>query len=144
QLEAEKARNEAVAANIHLEHQTKFMAEAQEKLKESEIDSAEIEQLFKNEKIIDKEISNFKQFISDISPQFVQLLEQKAAPGRLTNDEIKLASCVAMKMDNKQIADIFGISQDYVRTKKARLKKKLNLSYEENLSDLAGDSFQNS
>jgi hypothetical protein len=56
------------------------------------------------------------------------------------NDDMSLIDSAKTVIDRaEQIADIFGISQDYVRTKKARLKKKLNLSYEENLSDLVND-----
>ncbi|MDR1763087.1 MAG: hypothetical protein LBR64_03925 [Dysgonamonadaceae bacterium] len=134
-LEAEKARSETIAANLHVEHHKKILSEARQKLKENRIENSEIEQLFRNENVIDKDFSSFKQFLSETSPQFVLALKEKAAPNKLTNDDIKLASCIRLNMDNKQIADILRLSQDYVRTKKARLKSKLNLAKGEKLEN---------
>lgn len=132
-LEAEKAQNQAVTANLHLEYQQKILSEAKQQIKESKLTNQEIEQIFRKEKHTDKEFSDFKQFLSEISPQLVRALNQKANPDKLTNSEIRLASCIRMNMDNKQIADFLSISQDYVRIKKTRLKNKLHLRKEDKL-----------
>jgi hypothetical protein len=140
-LEAEQAKIEAVAANLHLEHNEKIISAAKQKLKDSKIEDSELDKLIKNEKFINKNLNDFKKFIAELSPQFVFDLKQKAAPNKLTNDDIKLASCIRMNMDNKQIADIFHLSQDYVRTKKARLKRKLNIATNEKIETFIADIY---
>ena len=53
----------------------------------------------------------------------------------LTDNDLKLASMIAMDMSNKEIAISKNISQDSVKKNKYRLKKKLNLSQDFDLKE---------
>lgn len=69
--------------------------------------------------------------LGDVSQQFVGALSKKHAD--LTDNDLKLASFVLMKMTNSEIAISRGISVNSVKQNKYRFKKKLGLEADEDL-----------
>lgn len=71
--------------------------------------------------------------IDEFNNRFLETLKTKF-PG-LTNSEIQLCGMLRLRMSNKEIAAIRGSSYESVRVSRYRLRKKLNLSSDENISD---------
>lgn len=74
---------------------------------------------------------DFKLYFEDLNPLFIKHLSL-AHPG-LTHMDIKYCCFLKMNLSTDEIRCIFGISQESVRTHKYRLKKKLELSKDQNL-----------
>ncbi|MGB0430987.1 MAG: response regulator [Bacteroidia bacterium] len=81
---------------------------------------------------VEKEWSRFKQVFENVHKGFYLKLDQKHAD--LTPSERKLSALFKLGLDSKEIADVLGISQDSLKTARHRLRKKLNLNPDENLT----------
>ena len=90
---------------------------------------------------INKEISqrikgetwkNFETYFNNVHAGFISNLLGRFP--NLSPAEIKLASLIRLQLSSKDIASIIFISVDSVKTARNRLRKKLNLSSEDNLT----------
>ncbi len=80
----------------------------------------------------DKEWENFKLRFEEVHGGFFSTLAQKCP--NLGNAEVKLCALIRLNMNLKEASQILGISPDSVKTSRYRIRKKLGLSTEENLS----------
>lgn len=74
---------------------------------------------------------DFKLYFENVNPNFIKQLSSMH-PG-LTPMDIKYCCFLKMNLSTDEIRHVLGISQESVRTHKYRLKKKLDLSKEEDL-----------
>ena len=95
----------------------------QEQLKEDVIDSLFLDG--------DKEV--FGYYFEDQHKGFYEALK-KYAPS-LTNNDLRLCSLTRMRLSLKETAEILNLSVDAVKSGRYRVRKKLNLEADENLSD---------
>lgn len=88
-------------------------------------------------KLIDKSLNNhdnwelFKEAFNNADRKFLKKLK-KTHPNLSPND-IKLCAYLRLNLSSKEIAPLFNISSRSVEIKRYRLRKKMNLSHEENL-----------
>ncbi|MGE0588139.1 MAG: tetratricopeptide repeat protein [Cyclobacteriaceae bacterium] len=82
---------------------------------------------------IDKEWDDFKLRFEEVHAGFFEQL--KAEYPELSNSDLRLCSLLRLNMTMKESAKILGISTDSVKTSRYRLRKKLNLDRDENLTD---------
>jgi len=75
---------------------------------------------------------NFEVYFNNVHPNFFSNLLSKFPD--LTPAEIKLASLIHLQLSTKEISSIIFISADSVKTARNRLRKKLNLSPDDNLT----------
>ncbi|MDO1448242.1 tetratricopeptide repeat protein [Rhodocytophaga aerolata] len=82
---------------------------------------------------IDKDWEDFQRNFGEVHKDFYRIL--KAYYPDLTNHELKLCTLLKLNMNLKEAANIMGISPESVKKARYRLRKKFNLSREENLID---------
>lgn len=96
----------------------------------------QIDKLVENNLSTDEYWNDFVVHFTKINPHFFQLLQEKFPD--ITSNDLKLCAYIRMGMSTKQIAQILAISPRSVDMSKYRLKKKLNLSNEDSLSNFIG------
>ncbi|HYG51034.1 MAG TPA: hypothetical protein VD905_09020 [Flavobacteriales bacterium] len=83
--------------------------------------------------VTDKKLwEDFKLYFEEIDPGFLAQLAGRH-PG-LSSKDLKYCCYLKMNMDNDDIRSLLGINQESVRTHKYRLKKKLSLSKDQDLT----------
>lgn len=133
-----------------VESKNKKLQEFYEKIEQRNILISEIETAFSDYKssldiqgnlkqdIIDSldlkgESEIYNHYFEDQHKGFYETLK-KLAPD-LTNNELRLCSLTKMRMSLKETATVLNLSIDAVKSGRYRLKKKLNIGNEENLTD---------
>ena len=81
----------------------------------------------------DKEWTDFNTSFESINKNFYTRLKQ-AYPDISPND-LKICALIKMNLSIKEMAGILNISPDSVKTARYRLRKKLQLNTEDNLTD---------
>ncbi len=81
----------------------------------------------------DRDWNDFRETFEQVHQDFFQKLRQHSP--ELTSSETRLASLIKLNLPSKEVAAILGISQDSLRVARYRLKKKLPLKQEDNLSN---------
>jgi len=82
---------------------------------------------------LDAHWDNFKMHFSEVHPDFFSKL-QTAFP-EITQNELKHCAYIKMRLASKEIAQLTNISVKGMETARYRLKKKLNLSAEQDMND---------
>ena len=85
------------------------------------------------EKQIDENWDTFLQQFTDINPKFYKELNQQHEG--LTKNDFRLAALIRMNVNSKDIASILNISPEGVKKARYRLRKKLNLSSDDNMEN---------
>ncbi|PTB91088.1 hypothetical protein C9994_16155, partial [Marivirga lumbricoides] len=80
---------------------------------------------------IDKDWQDFKRHFEEVHTDFFTRLKSKFPD--ITSNELKLCALLKLNMNLKEAASIMGISPESVKTARYRLRKKLQLSKEDNL-----------
>ncbi len=86
---------------------------------------------------LDKDWQEFKIYFEQVHPEFFVILKEKYPD--LSNSELRLCALIKLNLTMKESATILGISPDSVKTARYRLRKKLGLVNEVNLSDFIRD-----
>jgi DNA-binding NarL/FixJ family response regulator len=81
----------------------------------------------------DKEWTDFNTHFESINKNFYSRIKQ-AFP-EISPNEMKICALIKMNLSSKEMASILNISPDSVKTARYRLRKKLNLNTEDNLTD---------
>jgi DNA-binding CsgD family transcriptional regulator len=89
---------------------------------------------------IDKDWEDFRMHFEQVHQDFFKLLKEQCPD--LSSGELKLCALIKLNMNMKETAAILGISSESVKTARYRLRKKLQLSHEENLIDFILDTDQ--
>ncbi|WP_169513336.1 tetratricopeptide repeat protein [Flexithrix dorotheae] len=82
---------------------------------------------------IDKDWEDFRLYFEQVHQNFLSTLKSEFP--EITHGELKLCTLLKLNLNLKEAASILGISPESVKTARYRLRKKLNLSREENLVD---------
>ena len=78
-----------------------------------------------------------KQNIEQVNYQFIKTL--KALHPDLTKTDVEICSLIRIGLSRKEVANLRNTSLEAVKTSRFRLKKKLNLSSDQNLNDYIND-----
>ena len=131
---ANKNRELAVST-MSLIKKNEFLTSIKNKLKASE-DSTKVKSVIKT---IDKDISEednwkfFKKAFSNADKDFFKKV--KAKHPDLTSNDLKLCAYLRLNLSSKEIAPLLNISVKSVEIKRYRLRKKMDLDRETNLTD---------
>ncbi|MCM8569824.1 LuxR C-terminal-related transcriptional regulator [Gramella jeungdoensis] len=131
---ANKSRELAVST-MSLIKKNEFLTSIKKKLKDSE-ESPKVKSVIKT---IDKDISEednwkfFKKAFSNADKDFFKKI--KAQHPDLTANDLKLCAYLRLNLSSKEIAPLLNISVKSVEIKRYRLRKKMNLDRETNLTD---------
>ena len=86
-----------------------------------------------SDKMANKSFEDFHDLFEKNHPNFYSKLQEKAEQ-KLTILDLKYCTYIFMNLSSKEIANIIHVSSNTVRTTKYRLKIKLNLGKDEDLS----------
>jgi len=137
QLEKEMANNnrELAATTMSLIKKNEFLSSIKDKLKNSQ-DRGEVKSVINT---IDKDISEkdtwnfFKKAFSNADKDFFQKV--KGQHPDLSANDLKLCAYLRLNLSSKEIAPLLNISVKSVEIKRYRLRKKMDLGRETNLTD---------
>jgi DNA-binding CsgD family transcriptional regulator/tetratricopeptide (TPR) repeat protein len=135
----ELARAEMDAARQQLVLFTDTLLEKNEQIEKLTLslqgqNEANTDELVHQTLLTEDDWNRFKDLFEKTHPGFFDKMKEKA-PG-ITAAEIRLAALVKLGLDNKQMASMQGISLGGVRSTKARLRQKMNLSGSEDLEQI--------
>ncbi|WBU89003.1 tetratricopeptide repeat protein [Cellulophaga omnivescoria] len=138
--EIEHKQKELASLTVHLVQKNTFTQELIENLKELKnnpdkfkLEFRRILMLLKKQTADDKDWDLFKSYFADVHNDFDNKL--KAIYTDISEKEIRLAAFLRMNLSTKEIAAIFNVLPDSILKSKYRLKKKLGLGKEIDLSD---------
>ncbi|MHA7843048.1 MAG: hypothetical protein ACX93I_06985 [Winogradskyella sp.] len=132
-------KKELASQTLHLVQKNTFIQELKEnleKIKKSpelfKVEFRRLVMLLKKESAEDKDWEVFKSYFSEVHNNFDNKI--KAIAKDITEKEVRLASFLRMNLSTKEIASMLNVLPDSVLKSKYRLKKKLKLSKEEDLT----------
>jgi len=132
-------KKELASQTLHLVQKNTFIQELKEnleKIKKSpelfKVEFRRLVMLLKKESAEDKDWEVFKSYFSEVHNNFDNKI--KAISKDITEKEIRLASFLRMNLSTKEIASMLNVLPDSVLKSKYRLKKKLELSKQEDLT----------
>ncbi len=98
-----------------------------------EISDSSLKKLQESVLLTDDDWKNFTHFFDTVYEGFLKRLKEKL-PG-LSPAETRFLALSKLKLTNKEMAAMLGVSTDAIRQARSRLKKKLNLSDENGLEE---------
>ncbi len=132
-------KRELTSQTLHLVQKNTFIQELRENLerikKSPELFKVEFKRivlLLKKENAEDKDWEVFKSYFSEVHNNFDTTL--RSLYKEITEKEIRLAAFLRMNLSTKEIASILNVLPDSVLKSKYRLKKKLDLDKDMDLS----------
>lgn len=138
-MEVEKYQKELLAESLLVNHKNKVLEDLRLFLIQTPRLSAYKQQL---ESILGsnpaQERPAFEAGIDDIHPTFYTRLQQRAN-NKLTPLDLEYCRMIFLKMSSKEMADILQVDPTTIRMGKYRLKRKLGLGKEEDLTDFIED-----
>ncbi|WP_299886713.1 tetratricopeptide repeat protein [uncultured Lacinutrix sp.] len=133
-------KKELASQTLHLVQKSTFIQELKsnlEKIKQSpdlfKIEFKRLIMLLKKENAEDKDWQVFKTYFSEVHNNFDNKI--KAIATDVSEKEIRLASFLRMNLSTKEIASMLNVLPDSVLKSKYRLKKKLQLEKEADLTE---------
>ncbi|WP_339659681.1 triple tyrosine motif-containing protein [uncultured Polaribacter sp.] len=140
-LNNEKLRNDIESKNRELATSTMSIIRKNEFLSsiKSDLVTGGKENLSKVVKIIDKNLNNtddwkmFQEAFNNADKKFLDKI--KAKHPELTPNELRLCAYLRLNLSSKEIAPLLNISPRSVEVKRYRLRKKMNLEHDENLTN---------
>jgi len=137
--EIEHKQKELTSQTLHLVQKNTFIQELMENLEnvknspdKFKTEFRRIVMLLKKENASDKDWEVFKTYFSEVHNDFDQKLKTLSAD--ISEKEIRLAAFLRMNLTTKEIAATLNVLPDSILKSKYRLKKKLGLDKETNLT----------
>ena len=93
----------------------------------------EIKKLFSKYTIQDNNWKDFDNYFESVNKNFYIRLKKKYP--EISSNDLKICALIKLNLSIKEMASILNISPDSVKTARHRLRKKLQLNTEENLTD---------
>lgn len=135
ELEIQAKSTEVAGKSLSIAKQSEMIDDIEEILgKETDIDKlkSDIKKVIKINAINKHEWEAFETNLSQIHNEFISSLTQKYP--NLTSKDLKLCIYLKMNLSSKEIAPLMNITYRGVELHRYRLRKKLNLTSEENLN----------
>ena len=138
--EMENKNKELAISTMSLIKKNEFLTSIKDRLKDSEDSSNKIRSVIRT---IDKDISEednwkfFKKAFSNADKDFFRKIKEKHPD--LTPNDLKLCAYLRLNLSSKEIAPLLNISVKSVEIKRYRLRKKMGLGRETNLTDYIMD-----
>ncbi|MDT0558822.1 tetratricopeptide repeat protein [Ichthyenterobacterium sp. W332] len=133
-------KKELASQTLHLVQKSTFIQELKEnleKIKKSpelfKVEFRRLVMLLKKESAEDKDWEVFKSYFSEVHNNFDHKI--KSIAGDISEKEMRLASFLKMNLTTKEIASMLNVLPDSVLKSKYRLKKKLGLNKETDLTE---------
>lgn len=140
-LNNERLKNEVESKNRELATSTMSIIKKNEFLNQikAELATGETKNVNKVIKIIDKDLNNsddwemFQQAFNNADKKFLRKIKTKHPD--LTPNDLRLCAYLRLNLSSKEIAPLLNISPRSVEVKRYRLRKKLNIDHDINLTN---------
>jgi DNA-binding CsgD family transcriptional regulator len=134
-MEVNRLQKELIVGSTHLERKNEMLEIIRERLKNGSaaLNDKEIQRLFADERKADDYFEDFTELLKNIHPDFFQKL-QDSAQQKLTALDLKYCTYIYMNLTSKDIAALMFVEPKTVRMTKYRLKQKLKLEKEVDLT----------
>jgi DNA-binding CsgD family transcriptional regulator len=119
------------ALALQMLRKNELLQELNEKLEQQS--QPEARQLISRELNREKEWDDFNLYFEGLNKNFFNRL--KEAFPEITPNDLRICALIKMNMSIKEMAAIMNISADSVKTARYRLRKKLQLNTEDNLTE---------
>lgn len=133
QSQKEMFQKQLMASVLQIESKNKILINIKSELANSQEDQKNINRIINNGIAIDDDFENFKQNFENVYPKFFTKLQLKAS-GELTQLDLKYCAYINMGLSAKEIANLLHVATTSVRMARYRLKQKLALDKEIDLS----------
>lgn len=137
--EIEFKKKELASQTLHLVQKNTFIQELKEnleKIKHSpelfKVEFRRLVMLLKKESAEDKDWEVFKSYFAEVHNNFDEKI--KSISDSITEKEIRLAAFIRMNLSTKEIASMLNVQPDSVKKSKYRLKTKLELGKDDDLT----------
>ena len=137
--EIEFKKKELASQTLHLVQKNTFIQELKEnleKIKHSpelfKVEFRRLVMLLKKESAEDKDWEIFKSYFAEVHNNFDEKI--KSIAESITEKEIRLAAFIRMNLSTKEIASMLNVQPDSVKKSKYRLKSKLDLGKDDDLT----------
>lgn len=133
-LEINRLHTELIAGISQLSTKSKTLDKIKQKLDvDKQLAKEEIKDLLLTDKIADKSFDDFSDLLQKVHPDFFSKLQEHANQ-KLTSLDLKYCTYILMDFSSKEIANIMHVESKTARSTKYRLKQKLTLSKEDDLT----------
>ncbi len=130
---------ELTSYTLHFIQKNKMLTDIEEKLRVTQNSSAqekniyiqELLSLIKSSSDFDKDWEDFKMIFEQVNNDFYRTLQNRFP--KLTPNELNLCALFKINLSSKEIAVMMGISPHGINTARYRLRKKMELSKDEDL-----------
>ncbi len=145
-LQSEQLKNELKYKNqeitnlaLHLSERNTFLTTIRKELAKLSSEDAKsvIKYIEQSLKVLESERKEFEEYIENINKAFYIKLRQLNPA--ITRNEERLAALLKLNLSSKEIATIFNITAKSIDMSRYRLRKKLNISKDENLVDFLNE-----
>lgn len=134
QNDIEHKESQLSAITIQMVEKNELLDEIKTILNKKEPTSeAELKKLVNKYTIQDNNWKDFDHYFESVNKNFYTRLKQKYP--EISANDLKICALIKLNLSIKEMATILNISPDSVKTARHRLRKKLQLSTEENLTD---------
>jgi len=130
-IQQEQLQKQALATSLQLNHKNSFINELKDKIKSD--NTTNLERFLKDERLTDDDFNEIQNIVQEVHPNLFKRLNE-ISKNKLTNQDLKYAAYIYLNMDNQQIANILKVEQKTVRMTKYRLKQKIGLEKEVDLT----------
>jgi len=134
QNDIEHKESQLSAITIQMVEKNELLDEIKTILNKKEPTSeSELKKLINKYTIQDNNWKDFDHHFESVNKNFYTRLKQKYP--EISSNDLKICALIKLNLSIKEMATILNISPDSVKTARHRLRKKLQLSTEENLTD---------
>ena len=133
QSQKEVYQKQLMASVLQIESKNKILIELKTELANSQEDQKKVNRIIDNGIAIDDDFESFRQNFENVYPKFFSKLQQKAN-NDLTQLDLKYCAYINMGLNAKEIGNLLHVETTSVRMARYRLKQKLALEKEEDLT----------
>ena len=101
--------------------------------KAKDMDKDQLDRALRYEQKKVKLTSDYIKLFNEANSEYFKRLQQQAHPNKLSSADLKYCAYISLRMSNKELANIMDVEYNSVVMHKYRLKRKLNLSENEDL-----------
>ncbi|MCD2422622.1 hypothetical protein LQ567_07615 [Niabella pedocola] len=130
ELQQQKLRDEIMISQLQVQHKNELLWQLKEKLREEQ--PVNIQQIIRDEGLLDGDFEKARFRIQEVHPNFFKNVQERSVQ-KLTSLDLKYCAYLYLGMDTKQIAGLLHVEPKSVRMTKYRLKQKFDLDKETDL-----------
>ncbi len=130
ELQQQKLRDEVMISQLQVQHKNELLWQLKEKLREEQ--PVNIQQIIRDEGLLDGDFEKARFRIQEVHPNFFKNVQERSVQ-KLTSLDLKYCAYLYLGMDTKQIAGLLHVEPKSVRMTKYRLKQKFDLDKETDL-----------